>query len=215
VLGYPKNSYTKKLNNFTPLKAVKSLPIFILVVFIIDLLLLFTAYFFSKRRITNGVSNWISGISHDIRTPLSMIMGYSGRIASNDEIDTKTREEAAIIRNQIIKIKDLILDLNLVTKLEYQIQPINIENVRLSKILQTYVAELENDGLEDKYSVEHDIPEKAENCVIACDERFDLHHGLGLLLVRQIVKNHGGTIAIESNPEQGVVITITFKKIHC
>ena len=25
-------------------------------------------------------ANWISGVSHDIRTPLSMIMGYAGRI---------------------------------------------------------------------------------------------------------------------------------------
>jgi hypothetical protein len=71
VLGYPKDSYTKTLNNFAPLKAVKSLPIFILSMIAIDLLLLFTAYFVSKRRITDGVSNWISGISHDIRTPLS------------------------------------------------------------------------------------------------------------------------------------------------
>ncbi|MFR7526106.1 MAG: hypothetical protein ACLUUW_00175 [Blautia wexlerae] len=30
-----------------------------------------------KRR-----ANWISGVSHDIRTPLSMIMGYAGRIAA-------------------------------------------------------------------------------------------------------------------------------------
>lgn len=26
-------------------------------------------------------ANWISGVSHDIRTPLSMIMGYADRIA--------------------------------------------------------------------------------------------------------------------------------------
>jgi signal transduction histidine kinase len=278
VLGYPKDSYTKTLNNFAPLKAVKSLPIFILSMIAVDLLLLFTAYFVSKRRITDGVSNWIGGISHDIRTPLSMIMGYADRIASNDEVDTKTRDEAEIIKNQSLKIKDLILDLNLVTKLEYQIQPIKIENVRLSKILRTYVAELENDGLEDKYSVELDTPEKAENCVIACDERLitravnnivqnsirhnpngaeikisltrskksvsliisdngvgispdkmkelkekphytkttderlGLRHGLGLLLVRQIVKNHNGKITIENKPEQGAVTTITFKK---
>ena len=27
-------------------------------------------------------ANWISGVSHDIRTPLSMIMGYAERIGT-------------------------------------------------------------------------------------------------------------------------------------
>ena len=35
------------------------------------------------------------------------------------------------------------------------------------------------------------------------DERLDLRHGLGLLLVRQIVEAHGGSMTISSTPGQG------------
>ena len=42
-------------------------------------------------------SNWISGISHDIRTPLSMIMGYSESLESSGEIKECDRIKAEII----------------------------------------------------------------------------------------------------------------------
>ncbi len=53
-------------------------------------------------------ANWISGVSHDIRTPLSMILGYAGRIADNKTINNSVKEQAEIVRQQSIKIKDLV-----------------------------------------------------------------------------------------------------------
>ena len=42
------------------------------------------------------------------------------------------------------------------------------------------------------------------------DERLDLRHGLGLLLVRQIVEAHGGGMKIESAPQSGYQTVLTF-----
>lgn len=40
------------------------------------------------------------------------------------------------------------------------------------------------------------------------DERLDLRHGLGLIIVRQIVIAHGGKIKIDSEPNRGYTTTI-------
>lgn len=69
-------------------------------------------------------ANWISGVSHDIRTPLSMIMGYADRIVNDKDASNQIKEQAAVISRQSIKIKDLVQDLNLVSKLEYEMQPL-------------------------------------------------------------------------------------------
>ena len=223
-------------------------------------------------------ANWISGVSHDIRTPLSMIMGYAQRIAGDHGASGNIQQEAEIIRAQSAKIKDLVQDLNLVSQLEYEMQPLHKEPVRLSKLLRSYAADLLNAGIGGKHSVEVEISSEAETAVIDCDarlisraignlvqnsinhnpqgchislsldcisenvsitvadngvglsaeklreleekphymestdERLDLRHGLGLLLVMQIVKAHGGTMEIESAPQNGYKTVLTFQK---
>ena len=98
-------------------------------------------------------ANWISGVSHDIRTPLSMIMGYAGRIAESEAASKSIREQAEIVRKQSVKIKELVQDLNLVSQLEYEMQPLHKEMVRLSKLLRSYVADLLNTGISDSYNI--------------------------------------------------------------
>ena len=225
-------------------------------------------------------ANWISGVSHDIRTPLSMIMGYAQRIAGDHGASGNIQQEAEIIRAQSAKIKDLVQDLNLVSQLEYEMQPLHKEPVRLSKLLRSYAADLLNAGISEKHSIEVEISPEAETAVIDCDarlisraignlvqnsinhnpqgcdiflsldcssvnvsitvadngvgmsveklreleekphymestdERLDLRHGLGLLLVRQIVEAHDGIMKIESMSQSGYKTILTFQRPH-
>lgn len=221
-------------------------------------------------------ANWISGVSHDIRTPLSMILGYAERIADNKAIDSSVKEQAEIVRQQSIKIKDLVQDLNLVSQLKYEMQPLRKEPLHFSKLLRSYAVELLNGGLSDSYLVEVEIKPSAENAILECDsrlilraisnlvqnsikhnpqgceiilaldcsettitvtvadngvglsteklrelqekphymestdERLNLRHGLGFLLVRQIVEARGGTMIIESEPGRGYKTVLCF-----
>ena len=117
-------------------------------------------------------ANWISGVSHDIRTPLSMILGYAGRIGNDTHADNNIREQARIIERQSLIIKELVQDLNLVSQLEYEMQPLHKEDVKFSKLLRSYVAELLNAGVPDIYTIELKILPSAENTMLNCDARL-------------------------------------------
>ena len=111
-------------------------------------------------------SNWISGVSHDIRTPLSVILGYSEELFS--ETDGENKEKAKIITEQTLKIKKLIEDLNLVSSLEYDMQPNRKKEIKICTLIRNIVTDILNSGLSDKYSIELNL--NCENAVIMGDE---------------------------------------------
>lgn len=132
-------------------------------------------------------ANWIAGVSHDIRTPLSMILGYAAQIAKIPE----AREQARRIEAQSLKIKELVQDLNLVSRLEYDAQPLQTEPVRLSKLIRTYGADLLNAGIPDGFSLELEIPPEAENRMLECDPWL-LTRAVGNLVQNSIRHNSQG-----------------------
>jgi len=164
-------------------------------------------------------ANWIAGVSHDIRTPLSMILGYADQIAKIPE----AREQARRIEAQSLRIKELVQDLNLISRLEYDAQPLQKEPVRLSKLLRAYGADLLNAGIPDTCSLEIEIPPETENQVLECDPRLlsravnnlvqnsirhnprGCHIRIGLTKaehgVRMIVEDNGVGIPPEKTPE--------------
>ena len=80
------------------------------------------------ERRDNARSEWIRGVSHDIRTPLSIVMGYAEVLADDDQLSEGNRKYAETIKEQSIKIRDLVEDLNLAMKLEYNKQPLRLSD---------------------------------------------------------------------------------------
>ena len=89
-------------------------------------------------------TEWISGVSHDIRTPLSLVMGYADMIENQPAGEAEVRRRAALIRRQSIRIRSLIEDLNLTSKLEYNMQPLRLKTVYPAAILRRVAADLLN-----------------------------------------------------------------------
>ena len=220
-------------------------------------------------------ANWISGVSHDIRTPLSMIMGYADRISSSLNVEENARKQANIIKIQSVKIKNLVQDLNLVSQLNYNVQPLQQTPVHLCKIIREIVVEYLNNNLNNKFDFElnldcnteqisiigderllyraiqniisNSINHNENGCMISVrlgihennltlvisdngkglseeelqkiqstphylqstDDRLDLRHGLGLLLVKEIISIHKGNVSISSALNNGFSTTIS------
>ena len=221
-------------------------------------------------------ADWISGISHDVRTPLSVILGFAGQLEDNQTLPAPAREQAACIRKQGEKLRNLISDLNLTSRLEYSMQPLRLEKIYLVELARQVVCEFLDSGLEEQYRITFSSDQKSEMASImgdevllkralynliqnsmihnssgcdisvsaawsgnhtvitvsdngigvtaekleelkanthrieSTDERLNLRHGLGVLLVWQIVEAHHGTMEIFSEPQGGYKTVLTF-----
>ena len=82
------------------------------------------------RKRETARANWIAGVSHDIRTPLSMVMGYAGQLESDMKLSGNNRQKAAVIVQQSKRMRNLINDLNLASKLEYNMQPLHLKTAK-------------------------------------------------------------------------------------
>ncbi|GAP21974.1 sensor histidine kinase [Leptolinea tardivitalis] len=133
-----------------------------------------------KKRDT-ARTNWISGISHDIRTPLSMVMGYASQLEENTSLSEENQNKAGIIRRQSEKIKKLVNDLNLASKLEYDMQPLRMTKVQPAELVRQVVADKLNNGLPAIFSIQLDITEKAQTENISGDEALIQRAVLNLL----------------------------------
>ena len=117
-------------------------------------------------------ADWISGVSHDIRTPLSMVMGYAGQLEENPQLSDDDRRKASVIRQQSVKMKNLVNDLNLVSKLEYNMQPLRLEQVNLAAVARQCAADFMNADFSGKYPLEWKAEENLPVCVITGDKNL-------------------------------------------
>lgn len=141
------------------------------------------------RKKEEARTNWIAGISHDIRTPLSMIIGYSGELEESSSLSQREQEQASIICNQGIKIRELVNDLNLVSKLEYNMQPLDCNKIRVSVFLRELVSEFINNNLDNDFYIELDILN--EDITINADKKL-LKRAISNLIQNSITHNQQG-----------------------
>ncbi|MBI4857667.1 MAG: HAMP domain-containing histidine kinase [Acetobacterium woodii] len=215
-------------------------------------------------------TEWIAGVSHDIRTPLSMVMGYASELETNPGLPAAEQNQARIIRQQSQRIKSLISDLNLASKLEYHAQPMELARVSPAALVRGVAVDFINDGLTAPYSLAVDVTEETNGPILLCDQALirraltnlidnsirhnprgcDIklsvtnsmvgliikvsddgkgyppeliensggldeslllgNHGLGLIIVRRIMKIHGGSVVFENLPDGGCAASLVF-----
>lgn len=105
------------------------------------------------RKKDNTRAEWIRGVSHDIRTPLSMVLGYASELEDDCALPQEARKQAGIIRRESEKMRRLIDDLNLTTKLEYALRSVHFKDVDWTELCRQAVSEVLNSGLESRYEI--------------------------------------------------------------
>lgn len=99
-----------------------------------------------RKRLDNIREDWISNISHDIKTPLVSIKGYAEILADGKygfgagEI----KEYSKIIESKSNYIKELIDDLNLSTRLKNKTLNLNLEITNIVSLIREVIIDILN-----------------------------------------------------------------------
>lgn len=115
-------------------------------------------------------TNWIAGVSHDIRTPLSLILGWSEQLRQDETLSESARCKAAGIQAQSEKITALIEDLNLTSKLQYGAQPLRCRKVHAGALLRRLVADFCNGPLAQACEVALTVTPEVEETELQADD---------------------------------------------
>ena len=147
-------------------------------------------------------TEWIAGVSHDIRTPLSVIVGYADELEDNVNLSREDKKRASAIKIHSLKIKQLIEDLNLTSKLEYHMQPLRIKPFYPAALLRRLTAEKINGGLEERYELILEISSSLEGMAFRGDEEL-IARAVGNLLNNSIEHNPAGCHIFISGSREG------------
>ncbi len=136
-------------------------------------------------------TEWIAGVSHDIRTPLAVIMGYADRLESEENLSGRGLAGTEAIKEQSLRIRKLIEDLNLTSKLAYHMQPLRVKPFHPAALLRELAAQILNEGNGEQYSLELSMDEAFEQIAVQGDEEL-LARAVGNLLHNSIRHNPQG-----------------------
>ncbi len=98
-----------------------------------------------RQKLEQMRNEWISNVSHDIKTPLASIRGYA-ELLRNDEISPEERlEYAGVIERQSLYMKELLDDFNLTMRLRNQDMSLNLQETRIEGFVRKIIIDLLND----------------------------------------------------------------------
>ncbi len=152
-----------------------------------------------KKEIEQMKSEFVSQVSHELRSPLASIKGFASTILADEEIEKKTRNEfLRIINDESERLARLIEDLLDLSKIEHGHIQIDREKVQVLDIIAEAISNLRPQSKEKyiqlKSKLEESLPE------IYCNRDMILQTLVNLI-----------SNAIKFTPEKGKV-TVSAKR---
>lgn len=124
------------------------------------------------RKKETARANWIAGVSHDIRTPLSVVMGYAGQLRDDAGLTEEERQKADVIVKQSERMRDLVNDLNLASKLEYNMQPLSLAPQNMIALVRQVVVDFINMDIDERYPIEWTTSDTLHVCCVNADKEL-------------------------------------------
>ena len=140
-------------------------------------------------------TEWIAGVSHDIRTPLAIALGNAEMIAATTESE-EIKDRALRIEKQGLRLRRLVENLNLFSKLSFGYGNLEKEKIQVSRFLRKTITEMRNQTEDERMQFNLDIEEDLQSLELCFNENL-MERALMNLLYN----------AVQHNPE-GCEITV-------
>lgn len=161
-----------------------------------------------KRRTENELKQAISNISHDIRTPMTSIIGYIQFLESEDLSLEKRKEYTAIVKNGALRLKVLLEDFFELSIIESADFPLRIETIKLNRLVLDVLVGFYEEFVRSHHEPIIQIPdyEISINADISAVKRVienlvlnAIKHSLGNVTI-SLEKTQSSVVLIISNP---------------
>ncbi|MEN1967997.1 HAMP domain-containing sensor histidine kinase [Lentibacillus sp. N15] len=119
-----------------------------------------------KMRKENELKQAIANISHDIRTPMTSILGYIQFLDSGELSSEKKIEYTAIIKSGALRLKILLEDFFELSIIESADYPLKIEKIKLNNLVLEVLVGFYDQFNQQDLKPDLRIPEE-EICIIA------------------------------------------------
>ena len=139
-------------------------------------------------------TEWIAGVSHDIRTPLAIVMGNAEMIAASTR-EEEVRQRAKSIESQGIRLRRLVDNLNLSGKLEFGAGKFEKKKVRISRFLRKTLTEIMNQTEDDRYRFALEIEDSLQDLELYFNE--DLVERAVMNLLHNAIRHNADGCRIE------------------
>ena len=148
----------------------------------------------------------IANVSHDLRTPLTSILGYLQLLEREDLPEEERREALEVIRGRAGALQSLITSFYDLSRLEAGEYPIQREKIQLYPILAQLLAEFYGDFAQAGLEVEVELEEKLP--AVWGDAGATLR--LFTNLIQNVLKHGSGRLAVILRQEENGAQVVSF-----
>ena len=154
---------------------------------------------------------WITNITHDLKTPLSPVKGYAEMLADGAAADTQTVQEyGSIILKNVDYAEKLMNDLKLTYQLESGAFPFHPQQVRLVRYLKELVIDIANDPVFSGRDIEFESESNLSELTAAIDPDL-FRRAVGNLVINALVHNPPDTkvtVSVSEDKRKGICISV-------
>ena len=154
-------------------------------------------------------TEWIAGVSHDIRTPLAIALGNAEMIAATTESE-EIKDRALRIEKQGLRLRRLVENLNLFSKLSFGYGKLEKEKIQVSRFLRKTITEMRNQTEDERMQFNLDIQEGLQGLVLGFNENL-MERALMNLLYNAVQHNPEGceiTVKLYQDEKSHIFLTV-------